>query len=138
MGESTDTSAAKLKLAADTFIEAEQLDPTRNLDKDLEMTNPAQKRRTHPTYPNSVERPRKEDNEDTAMGTPGQYLRGSPERSAGSSTREELRVLTAQVEGLKMADKENRRAIKILQQNQEKLSDTAKNVEKIDAVVQEN
>lgn len=138
MADHTSTPTAQLKLAADSYEVDEQLDPTRNLEEDLEMATPAQKNKIHQPPPRGLEERENDGTEDTEMGTASKYLRGSPEPPTGQASKEEIRALAAQVEDLKVADKEHRRSIASIKQRQDKLHNTVQKVEDLEVVVQEN
>lgn len=127
-----------MKLADDSFAQEAHLDPTRNLAGELACATPARKNNTKTSKPSIAEGNGSGGDEDEEMGSPTQYLRGTPEATEGPASKRDLRALIAQVEELKMADKGNKRAIDKIKQRQDKLSEDVKKIDKLEGVVQEN
>lgn len=138
MVDYTITPTAQLNLAADSYAADEQLVPTRNLDDELAMTTPARKYKTNMFPPRGPEGNNIERTEDIEMDSASKFLRGSLESLTGQASNGDLRALSAQVEDLKIVDKEHRRSIANLKQRQDKLNNTAQKSEDLEAFVQEN
>lgn len=125
-----------MKLSVDTFAVEDQLEPTHNLENDLSMLNPAQERKTQ-LLPLASAQEGTGEAEDTIMGAENPFLHGSLEATSGPATRKELQALTTQLEGLKIADKANRRKLQNLRQSQTSFSATVEKVKEIEFTVEE-
>lgn len=96
------TPAAQLDLDATKFADEEQLEPIRNLADDLESTTPASKKDPHLQMNSDKKQENGEGREDVRMESPSHFLRGTPESTEEIPNRQELNLLAAKVEELRI------------------------------------